>query len=133
MLSGRDITDVIECPAMEPGNIIKDERVRRDWSQAELGKRVGISQVAIKKIEAGKTRKSKHLARIAQELEIPLSKLDPSLSRNRDGNDFQPDGVASRVRNQALKTIPAADLMGDVDSAGLFDCAGRQGGTCLGK
>jgi transcriptional regulator with XRE-family HTH domain len=100
---------------MEPGNIIKDERVRRDWSQAELGKRVGISQVAIKKIEAGKTRKSKHLARIAQELEIPLSKLDPSLSRNGDGNTVQPHGVTMRVRNQTLKTIPAAELMGDVD------------------
>ena len=71
---------------MEAGKIIKAERLSRGWSQAELGKRVGVSQPAIKKIEAGSTSKSKHLPKIAQELGIALDKLDPSLSRSSTGS-----------------------------------------------
>src|ERR1700676_3464355 len=99
MLSGQAITAVIECRIMKPGILIKTERDKRDWSQAELGKRVGISQVAVKKIEDGKTRKSKHLAKIAQELEIPLFKLDASLSQLSDGNINQPGRINPDVRN----------------------------------
>lgn len=115
MLSRQAITDVIVFRVMEPGKLIKDERVRRDWSQADLGKRVGITQVAIKKIEAGKTRKSKHLPRIAQELEIPLSKLDPSLSRFSDETVNQAARKDSALRNPTLNIIPGSELMGEVD------------------
>lgn len=115
MLSGQPITDVIECRAMEPGILIKTERLKRKWSQVELAERVGVSQPAIKKIEDGVTLKSRHLAKIAQELEIPLSKLDPSLSQFSDGNINQPQRINQNVRNPTLRMIPSADLMGEVD------------------
>lgn len=111
-LSGLPITDVIECRAMEPGILIKTERVRRGWSQAELGKRVKISQVAIKKIEAGETLRSRHMPKIAQELGIPLSKLDPSLSQ---GSVNQGDDADLMRPKQALQLIPGEQLMGEVD------------------
>jgi phage repressor protein C with HTH and peptisase S24 domain len=69
---------------MEPGEKIKAEREKRSWSQADLGRKVGISQVAIKKIEDGDTRQSKHLARIAIELGLPLAEIDPSLPSEPD-------------------------------------------------
>ena len=49
---------------MSLGDEIKAERERRGLSQESLAKAVGISQVAIKKIEAGTTKKSRYLAEI---------------------------------------------------------------------
>ena len=115
MLSRQLITDVIAFRVMEPGILIKTERVRRDWSQAELGKRVGITQVAIKKIEAGKTRKSKFFPKIAEVLDIPLSKIDASLSQYNDGTVNQPSELSSPNRGPTLNIVPAADLIGDTD------------------
>jgi len=65
---------------MEPGEIIRRRREELGLSQAQLGNRVGISQPAIKKIEAGDSRHSKFLPKIAQVLQIPLGDLDASLS-----------------------------------------------------
>jgi phage repressor protein C with HTH and peptisase S24 domain len=65
---------------VEPGEIIRRRREELGWSQAQLGNRVGISQPAIKKIEAGDSRHSKFLPKIAQVLAIPLSDLDLSLA-----------------------------------------------------
>lgn len=113
---------------MEAGKLIKSERLRREWSQAELGKRVGISQVAIKKIEAGGTTKSKHLPRIAQELGIPLHRLDPSLS---------PEGVnhsrkaMSAPQNPQLHTIPGEQLMGRHDLPVFSIVQGGRGALVL--
>jgi transcriptional regulator with XRE-family HTH domain len=65
---------------MEPGEIIRRRREELGLSQAQLGNRVGISQPAIKKIEAGDSRHSKFLPKIAQVLSLPLGELDPSLA-----------------------------------------------------
>lgn len=67
-------------PGMQPGEIIREARERKRWSQKELGDRAGISQVAIKKIEAGTTAQSKFLPRIAQLLELDLALLDSALT-----------------------------------------------------
>lgn len=50
--------------SMSVGERIKAERERRGMSQADLGRLVGISQPAIKKIEDGDTVKSKYLHEI---------------------------------------------------------------------
>ncbi|UZE51881.1 helix-turn-helix domain-containing protein [Rhodopseudomonas sp. P2A-2r] len=68
---------------MQPGEIIKEAREKRNWSQKELGDQVGISQPAIKKIEAGETSHSKFLPKIAQVLDLDLATLDISLSPPR--------------------------------------------------
>jgi transcriptional regulator with XRE-family HTH domain len=115
MLSRREITDVILIGAMKPHDIVREARERRDWSQKDLADRVGISQVAVMKIESGKTLKSKHLPRIAQELQIPLSKIDLSLSQHGDGAVNQSERINAPVRNPTLNIIPNADLMGEVD------------------
>lgn len=53
------ITIVINVLGMEPGEIIRRAREAKGWSQRELSGRIGISQPAIKKIEAGETTQSK--------------------------------------------------------------------------
>lgn len=73
---------------MEPGERIKTERTRLGLSQADLGRKVGISQVAVKKIESGDTRQSKHLPRIAVELGIDLADIDPSLEPRQKAPDL---------------------------------------------
>lgn len=77
------ITDVIILPGMQPGEIIKEARERRGWSQKDLGDRIGISQPAIKKIEDGATRQTKFLPKIAQVLDLDLATLDDSLNSQR--------------------------------------------------
>lgn len=115
MLSGHPITDVIECPAMEPGILIQTERVKRGWSQDELAKRIGISQPAVKKIESGETKKSKYLPKIGQVLGIPLGKLDSSLSQNVEGSINYQDDINDSERHVPLHIIPGAELMGEND------------------
>lgn len=91
---------------MEAGAIIRREREKRGWSQQELATRVGmVSQVAIAKIERGETLKSKHLAKIAQVLEIDLSQLDPSLS---------PSGISTAAKTSgSVKKPPLYKLEQD--------------------
>jgi phage repressor protein C with HTH and peptisase S24 domain len=72
---------------VEPGEKIKAERERRGWSQADLAHRVGISQVAVKKIEGGETKQSKYLPRVCLELGLDLAEVDPTLSRKSDPLD----------------------------------------------
>lgn len=76
---------------MEISERIKSERIRRNLSQEELGKLVGISQPAVKKIEDGVTRRSRFLPQIAQVLGLNLQDLvqrpgaaaPPALPRRR--------------------------------------------------
>lgn len=112
---------------MEAGKLIKAERLNRGWSQAELGKRVGISQPAVKKIEGGSTSKSKHLPKIAQELGIPLDKLDPSLSRSANGSDA---GVPD-AQKTTLQIIPNEQLMGKADLPVFAIVQGGRGALVL--
>jgi phage repressor protein C with HTH and peptisase S24 domain len=86
---------------MEPGEIIRRRRDELGWSQAKLGNRVGISQPAIRKIEAGDSRHSKFLPKIAQVLGLALADLDPSLT----GVTLPP----------APETAPAARILGERD------------------
>lgn len=64
--------------SMTPGDKIRQRREARDMSQADLGRKVGCSQATILKIEAGETVRSKYLALIAVELDIPLGEVDPA-------------------------------------------------------
>jgi transcriptional regulator with XRE-family HTH domain len=122
---------------MEPGELIKEARKRRKWSQADLAQRVGVSQPAIKKIEAGATTQSKHLPKIAQLLGIDLSLLDRSLAMNRDlapiegaSVNQRPDSVA-QPKNVSLQTIPGDSLMGSVDLPVFAFVQGGQGALVL--
>jgi phage repressor protein C with HTH and peptisase S24 domain len=64
---------------MEPGEIIREAREKRGWSQKDLADRAGVSQVAVAKIESGATVHSKFLPKIAQILGLDLADLDPTL------------------------------------------------------
>lgn len=111
---------------MEAGKIIKTERLNRGWSQAELGKRVGVSQPAIKKIEGGATSKSKHLPKIAQELGIPLDKLDPSLTPSGNGSY-----AGTTSDKKPLQIIPNETLMGKNDLPVFAIVQGGRGALVL--
>jgi len=120
MLSGQGITQVIDFPGMEPGEIIRKAREAREWSQKDLGDRVGISQPAIKKIEAGTTTHSKFLPKIAQLLELDLATLDSSLQADvRNGlpaigdphgpKDFRIFSAAEGGAGEIIRTVEPVD------------------------
>lgn len=85
---------------MEPGNIIRQAREQKGWSQKDLADRVGISQPAIRKIEGGSTVKSKHLPKIAQVLGLDLQHLDESLDQltNVESQAFSSTGDVNHHR-----------------------------------
>lgn len=90
-------------------------------SQKDLADRVGISQPAIKKIEAGDTQQSKFLARIAQILELDLSTLDSAISSpqlledrpfNRDGRpDFKIYASAEGGAGEIIRSVDPVDFV----------------------
>lgn len=137
MLSGQEIADVINSRPMEPGKRIRIERDKRGWSQADLARRAGVSQVAIKKIEAGQTRKSKFLPNIAQVLDVPLSELDASImsdSKNTPHNLRleHTESLVARPKNGTYipaqekrppDSFPATDLVGEARDLPVYGTA----------
>lgn len=88
---------------MNAGDSIRSAREAKGWSQAQLANRVGISQPAIKKIEAGQTDHSKFLPKIAKLLDLDLADLDPSLK----------GGVEAEITEREV--LADAQIMGPVD------------------
>jgi putative transcriptional regulator len=63
-------------------NRLKVLRAERDWSQAELGSRLGVSRQAVNAIETGKYDPSLPLAfRIAELFERPIEDIFTSPAR----------------------------------------------------
>jgi transcriptional regulator with XRE-family HTH domain len=75
---------------MEPWEKIRQAREAKGWSQDYLGKQVGISQPAVKKIEDGSTAHSKFLPRIAALLGLDIAELDEGLARITTSADRAP-------------------------------------------
>lgn len=90
MLSGREITLVIDQKPMKMGQLIKIAREERGWSQDDLAKMVGVTQPAIKKIEAGQTKNSRHLLPICAALGLE-QELRTSMNSLRLISSFDPD------------------------------------------
>lgn len=86
-------------PGMEPGEKVKQARELRGWSQKDLADKVGVSQVAIKKIESGETRQSKFLPKVAKVLDLDLAELDVSLQPGfaEDAPDFSATIQESKI------------------------------------
>ena len=81
------------------GQKIKAAREAKKWSQADLGREVGISQPAIKKIEAGDTQHSRYLAQIALKVGLDPAEVDPDLrgvKSNGEGQLSERDLFADR-------------------------------------
>jgi phage repressor protein C with HTH and peptisase S24 domain len=97
---------------MKAGGIVKEKRKERGWSQQELANRVGVSQVAIKKIESGETVKSKHFPKIAQLLDIDLAELDPALSSTRIPTAVE---ISSMGKKSSVHRLEQEQILGRYD------------------
>jgi putative transcriptional regulator len=65
-------------PSYEPGmkNRIRVLRAEREWSQAELGERIGVSRNSVNAIENGRHDPSLPLAfRIAKQFDLPVDQV----------------------------------------------------------
>lgn len=54
---------------------VKEKRQQLNLSQADLAKRVGVSQQAINSLETGLTERSRHIAQIARALDVTVDYL----------------------------------------------------------
>src|SRR5689334_631425 len=140
LLSRRNITKVIQLDPMKPGDLIQKARRAKSWSQADLAQKVGVSQPAIKKIEAGSTAKSKHLPKIAQVLDLDLALLDDSLQSNSDelsrsgsdgGNQKRSIPMTARNISAPMETIPGDELTGERDLPVYSAAQGGRGALVL--
>ena len=62
------------------GEIIREARIKRGWSQTELGQKAGLSRPTIARVEADSDVTTTTLAKIAEALELTLE-LKGRLSR----------------------------------------------------
>ena len=67
------------------GALIRKARLKRGWTQAELGRRIGRTQVVISTLERGAVtpQRPATLARLAEALEVPLAALEAAARRQR--------------------------------------------------
>lgn len=75
---------------MKLGEKIKAARKAKGWSQATLGEKVNISQVAIKKIESNDTKDSRHLVKIYRVLDLPMTDLHYGIVDSTDKTSTKP-------------------------------------------
>lgn len=114
--------------AMKAGEIIREAREKRGWSQKYLGELVGVSQPAIKKIESGETIKSKHLPKIAQLLNIDLSLLDPAMSPDSNSPVRK---IASPNQPLRVSRLEQDQILGKYDLPVFSLAPGGQGALVL--
>ena len=65
------------------GALILAERRKRGWSQAELGRRAGLSSTRVWEIEAGRALRVSRptVVRLAAALELPVERLEAAAGR----------------------------------------------------
>lgn len=62
---------------MSFGDVIRDARKKRGWSQAELGEKSGLSRPTIARVEADNDVTTATIAKIAQALGLKLELKRP--------------------------------------------------------
>lgn len=111
---------------------IKERREALGLSQADLAKRVSLSQAGINKIENGRVLRTRFLPRIAKALDINISELDPDYSDWRTKS-----AVVNEVQQinqiQSYGLYYASDKQVDTKDGDtpLHAITGREDGTIL--
>lgn len=83
---------------------VRAARKRKGMSQQQLADAAGVGQSTIDKLETGKTRASRYIARIAAVLDVDVSELD---------SDFEAGAILPvRVESYA---VPGRKILGDKD------------------
>jgi phage repressor protein C with HTH and peptisase S24 domain len=100
-------SDLTLGETMTLGDRIKAARVERGLSQAELGRRAGISQQAIMSLESGNTRTSRHLPQLARALDVTVEQL-----YGEAGDASAGAGAASKLASDQLTAPRVVDFEG---------------------
>lgn len=82
-MSRHSWSDWLPIAMTDIAEIVRRARTAKELSQAELGRRVGVTPQAIQAIEAGNVKKPRNIIRIAQVLGLDPNDLDadPNLTR----------------------------------------------------
>jgi transcriptional regulator with XRE-family HTH domain len=118
---------------MKAGDVIRAARERMKLSQADLGRMVGISQVAVRKIEAGSTVRSKYLPRIVAVLGLELADFDEFLGArlaiqehiDRTGHHPFGEGLAALGKSGTPVVDPEGKVVGLVPLVGYVGAGSK--------
>lgn len=91
------------------GNSIRAAREKLGISQADLARRVGISQPAIQKIEDGRTEQSKYLPQIAVILGLDLQTISQSATQATPASGFVPESRIFASTGEKLPVYASAE------------------------
>jgi phage repressor protein C with HTH and peptisase S24 domain len=91
-------------------------RTERGWTQAELGKRAGLSQVTISDIERGRNQGSREIIPLADALGVSPTYL----TTGKEIPDRRPAGGRGKSTQVALRHISDVAQAGDSIIIGLF-------------
>lgn len=108
---------------MKLGEKIRARRNELGMSQAELAQRIGISQVAIDKIESGKTLKSKYLPEVLSVLAMPLDLISPTVEKSavpQLDSSVHPTEAAATIPVRIIGKVKAGEFIA-VEDLGDWD------------
>jgi len=91
------------------GEMVREARERKGWTQADLAKRVGGRQQTIGKIEKGLVRYSRLFPGIARELGIEPEKLMPELATQNSHEQLIPEPEVFRKGHQDFPVHASAE------------------------
>lgn len=88
-----------------PGQRVRDLRLVRGWSMAELARRTQTTKQTIDKIERGETLRSRILPQIASELGVSVADIDPRFG-DEPPRQVSSRGVVRRSRVPSEGDVP---------------------------
>lgn len=106
------------------GHRIKELRESKGWTQAELGRRVGLKQQAIGYIESAEGRGSKHLVRFAEVLGVTAEYLQTGRVANSDHLAAYSGDLASglvEVGGEDFVSVPRFDTALSAGDGAILD------------
>jgi transcriptional regulator with XRE-family HTH domain len=88
------------------GDVVKQLREARGWTQAELARRLGLDQSQVNRLESGKSRNptQKTLEALARAFELPLPAFMTLLGV---GGDTPPDAMRDMIIDAEFRELTA--------------------------
>jgi transcriptional regulator with XRE-family HTH domain len=88
------------------GDVVKQLREARGWTQAELARRLGLDQSQVNRLESGKSRNptQKTLEALARAFELPLPAFMTLLGV---GGDTPPDAMRDMIIDAEFRELSA--------------------------
>lgn len=122
------------------GDRVRHARKLRNWSQAQLAKEAGVSQVTVSNVESNNTDNSKHLPSLAKALGTSVEYLDTGeeyiqkqAGKLEDFVIVGSDGENTTPTSEEYVLVPQFDVHGSCGGGVIIDTVEVKGGLVFSK